>query len=247
MSNILKHWENENVQSMYDKNLLKLEVDCISDYLNTDDIVLDAGCGEAETTRFYATKCKSLVAADYSDTRLNLALKNIDEMPNVNLNKVDFTREIPYNRGSFDVIISQRFLINIPKRNIQFEIIRKFFDLLKKRGRLLLLEGFNDGTHRLNTIRKKLGLNDIPIKWHNLFFDDIEFEKEVRKMGFHILTQKDFSLYFLLTRAINAKLKFPEIPTWNDEINNIGVDLNELVELNGLSRLKFYSMTKISE
>ena len=243
-SKILEYWNNENVQSMYDRNLLKLEIASISEHLKTDDVVLDAGCGESETTSRYAPKCKSLIATDFSDTRLRLARKNLSGLQNVKLEKVDFTREIPFSENSFDVVISQRFLINIVDRAVQFQIIRSFFNLLKDRGRLLLLEGFNEGTSNLNTLRRKLGLQEIPAKWHNKFFNTNEFEKAVAEIGFRICTQKDFSLYFLLTRVINAKLKHPEVPAWNDELNNIAADLDGAVNLQGLSRLKFYVLEK---
>src|SRR6266576_3192038 len=44
--------------------------------------------------------------------------------------------------------------------------------LRKPGGRLLMLEGSKQGMDSLNEFRAAFGLNPIPVKWHNLFFDD---------------------------------------------------------------------------
>jgi ubiquinone/menaquinone biosynthesis C-methylase UbiE len=243
-SEIKEYWNDKQVASMYDKNLLKLETDSISEYLQPSDKVLDAGCGEAETTRIYAKKCKSIIGADFSDTRLEFARKNLDGITNVTLTTVDFIEGAEFKEQSFDTIISQRFLINIKDPKIQYKVIGDFYTMLKPGGRLLFLEGFKQGTKQLNSLRQKINLAEIPVKWHNLYFDDDLFESKVTEIGFNIQAQKDFSVYFLLTRALNARLHHPNVPQWNDPLNNLAVELDTLVDLQGLSRLKLYVLSK---
>jgi ubiquinone/menaquinone biosynthesis C-methylase UbiE len=243
-SEVKEYWNDKQVASMYDKNLLKIEIESISKYLQPSYNVLDAGCGEAETTRIYAEKCKSIIGADFSDTRLEFARKNLEGVANVTLTTVDFIEGAEFKEQSFDAVISQRFLINIKNPEIQYKVIGDFYKMLKPGGHLLLLEGFEQGTKQLNSIRKELNLDEIPVKWHNLYFDDDLFESKITKIGFNIEAQKDFSLYFLLTRALNARLHHPNVPQWNDPLNNLAVELDAIVDIQGLSRLKLYVLSK---
>ena len=45
---VLEYWNRDDVESMYDKNLLKLEIQLIKQRLTKNSKILDAGCGEGE-------------------------------------------------------------------------------------------------------------------------------------------------------------------------------------------------------
>ena len=51
---ILRYWDDETVESMYDKNLLSLEINSIRKRIKPGSQVLDVGCGEGEGLLIYS-------------------------------------------------------------------------------------------------------------------------------------------------------------------------------------------------
>ena len=70
---VLKYWNQDDVESMYDKNLLNLEIKLIKKRITEKSKILDAGCGEGEGTLEYSKIPGVKVhAVDFSETRLNI-------------------------------------------------------------------------------------------------------------------------------------------------------------------------------
>src|SRR5262245_12411130 len=98
---------------MYDKVLLDQEIRLISSHIAPGSRILDAGCGEAEPAAEYAQlPGVTIVAADFSKTRLAKAAARVGGVTNIELREVDFLNPVPFG-AEFDVLVSQRFLINI--------------------------------------------------------------------------------------------------------------------------------------
>jgi hypothetical protein len=111
-----------------------------------------------------------------------------------------------------------------------------------------MLEGFIDGTKALNAIRKDFKLPEIPIKWHNCFLHK-ERTLEYMDKYFTLEYSRDFSLYFFLTRALNAIFQYPRIPKWNSRLNCIAKEMelkynNQFIK--GVSRLELMVFKKRS-
>jgi ubiquinone/menaquinone biosynthesis C-methylase UbiE len=223
---VLGHWEKDDVESMYDKNLLKAEIGLISKRIEPESKILDAGCGEGEGTLSYASLPGVIVhGADFSDTRLAKAKKRLSNKKNVHLFKADFFSEVTLD-NDYDYIISQRFLINLLNWENQKLVILKLMKLLKPGGKLLALEGSNQGVTELNEFRKIWGLAPIPIKWHNVFFDDCKLINFIIKSGFKYVEKDGLGYYFVLTRGIRPF--FDKKLDWNCEFNKICVKKQEL-------------------
>lgn len=216
---ILDYWNREDVESMYDKFLLRLEINLIKKYIKPGMKILDAGCGEGEGTVEYADIPGVVVhAADFSDTRLKMAQTRLKNKPNVILKKIDFLDDYQLDRD-YDVIVSQRFLINLPSWELQKKVIADLMSMLKVGGRLLMMEGSIEGVRELNDFRKRFGLEQIPIRWHNLFFDDRQLLNFVHAKNFRLIAKDGLGEYFLLTRGIRPL--FTRNLAWNSRFNKI--------------------------
>jgi len=243
---VLKYWNEEHVESMYDKFLIKQEIDLIKKYIPENSKILDAGCGEGEGTDEYAKINGSFIhAADFSETRIKKASERLARHANVKIKKIDFLGEYELD-FDYDVIVSQRFLINLMEWELQKKVINDLVDRLKVNGRLILLEGSNTGVNKLNEFRNIFDLPPIPVKWHNLFFDDNRLDEYLSNLKIELMIKEGMSEYFLLTRGIRPF--FDNELNWDAEFNikSAANGLKDLLSLgHKLSRLKMWVGKKL--
>ncbi len=242
---VLEYWDKDSVESMYDKFLLNAEIDLIKKFISPNTKLLDAGCGEGEATLVYSDLPGVMIhAVDFSETRLKKALERLKSCGNVMLKKVDFLDHYVLD-NDYDVIVSQRFLINLREWDTQKKVILDLMAMLKPGGRFLMLEGSKQGTASLNEFRVAWGLEPIPVKWHNLFFDDEVLLNFMQKEGYCLIEQIGLGTYFLLTRGIRPVLD--RDLNWNCEFNRLAA-MNKMENLLGLgtkfSRLKLWVFQK---
>jgi len=224
-SQIREYWEDKSVASMYDKNLINLEIGIIADQLKSDDVVLDLGCGEGEGTICYSEKVKKIIAVDYSQTRLDLLAKKNPEIESICLDMKNLSPSSFENK--FDVIITQRSLINLTDFSDQIRTIKTIHSLLKDNGRYVMLEGFKRGAEAINRVREQFELSPINVKWHNLFFDQDELCENISDI-FSLREERRLSTFLFLTRVVNAIHKHPDVPKWNDEFNNLAFKMETM-------------------
>ena len=238
---ILDYWNREDVESMYDKYLLELETALIGGRIRANSKILDAGCGEAEGTAVYARIPGTVVhAVDFSDTRLKKAAQRLNGFKNVLLRKIDLLGTYSLD-SDYDFVVSQRFLINLMQWNLQTKVLSDFRRMLRPGGKLLMLEGNQDGVESLNRLRAALGLDPIPVKWHNLFFHDASLKDYMASVGFRLLEEDGLGEYFLLSRGIRPY--FESVLNWDSEFNKVssGETIRSLLGLKQkFSRLKLW-------
>src|SRR5258705_3218411 len=134
---VFDHWNDERVESMYDKHLLGLEIASIKQRIPDGSRILDAGCGEGEGTVVYSDiPDVRMEGADFSPTRLQKAAERIGRRQNVSLKLMDFLEPCTLD-ADYDVIVSQRFLIHLADWRQQSEVIRLLVSLLRPVGRLI--------------------------------------------------------------------------------------------------------------
>jgi ubiquinone/menaquinone biosynthesis C-methylase UbiE len=242
---ILEYWNRDNVESMYDKNLLKAEIGLIKKRIPTGAKILDAGCGEGKGTLEYSKiRGVKIHAADFSETRLKKAKARLKNRKNVMLKQVNFLKNYGLD-NDYDIIISQRFLINFKGWKIQQKVLTDLMKRLKIGAKLIMLEGSKQGADSLNKVRMAWKLKLLPIKWHNLFLDDLKLLKFMRKMGYELVERDGLGTYFLLTRGIRPALD--NDLSWDCKFNKVASE-RKLVELLGFtdrfSRLKLWVFQK---
>jgi ubiquinone/menaquinone biosynthesis C-methylase UbiE len=242
---VLAYWNNQEVESMYDKHLLNAEIKLIQSRIPEGAKILDAGCGEGEGTLTYSSIPNTLIhAVDFSATRLEKARERLIDRKNVTLEQVDFLDVYNLDRD-FDIVVSQRFLINLMEWLLQQKVLLDLMSKLKKGGRLLMLEGSRQGVDSLNEFRAAWCLDPIPVKWHNLFFDDYVLIDFMTEHGYELVDEAGLGTYFLLTRGVRPALD--TTLNWDCEFNRLAASesTSRLLDLGArFSRLKLWVFQK---
>ena len=110
-------------------------------------------------------------------------------------------------KGNYDIIITERCLINLETWQNQQKAIDIIAEHLDKNGLFIMLEGFKDNLAELNKIRALYNLMPIKIVWHNCFFEKKRFERFIAGK-FHIDAIDNFaSTYMLLSRTLLHKIQ----------------------------------------
>jgi ubiquinone/menaquinone biosynthesis C-methylase UbiE len=198
--------------------------------------VLDVGCGDGYTTLRIASKLKDFLftGMDYSEGMILNAQKASEMLPpavkkRVNFKQGDATRlsEI-FPKKSFDIILSDRCLINLISAKAQYAAIHQISDLLKKGGYYISIENFIDGNENLNKMRKSVGLQPIPVRWHNLFFKQKEYLEKTKKYFSKVEIIDFSSSYYFATRVVYSKYcqLLNVQPDYLHEIHKLSVDLD---------------------
>lgn len=238
---VLEYWNQNKVESMYDKYLLNLEIGLIKKRITKKSKILDAGCGEGEGTLEYSKIPGAKIhAVDFSETRLKKAGLRLKKQKNVLLEKVDFLGKYSLDQD-YDFIVSQRFLINLMEWELQKKVLLDFKSMLKKGGKLILLEGSINGVNSLNNFRKLFGLKPIPVKWHNLFLNDKTLIEFMKSIGMELIEEDGLGEYFMLTRGVQPV--FEKELIWNSKFNKdaSSPSLKDILHLGeNCSRLKLW-------
>lgn len=198
---VRKYWENPTTISIIDENLHQLEIETVCRYLKSTDELVDIGCGDGKATVVYAQKVKQCTAYDHSNFLRKKTAAEVKRsgLKNTTIKAGDILKmkKIPEKP---DVVVTQRLLINLANSNEQKEAIENIYNMLKPGGLYIMIENTNDAYLALNQMRHQVGLEPIPIHWHNLFFDYDELMVFL-KDKFQLLNFHDFGLYYFLTRV----------------------------------------------
>lgn len=198
---IRDYWETPGTISIIDSNLHELEIQAVQRHLMPTDRLADVGCGDGEATLRYASKVRECVGFERSQTLRAKAEAAAARsgLKNVSFHAADILHPSADLSG-FDVVVSQRMLINLASWEEQQQGIRNLHAMLKLGGRAILIENTNEAFAAMNDLRVKMGLSPVPQHWHNRFFGHDELMRFVQG-GFQLVRMADFGLYYLLTRV----------------------------------------------
>ncbi|MBW2148406.1 MAG: class I SAM-dependent methyltransferase [Deltaproteobacteria bacterium] len=219
---ILQYWESQAQKLGTDPRattqdfwLRKIEIRVISsilEFLGDHLHVLDVGCGNGysilELVRAHNTH--RFVGVDFSGNMIGNARHAADSLPEDLKKRTEFKQasvlDLAAFKNLFDVVISDRCLINLSCKKEQWRGLCEIRRALKPQGHAIVIENFKRAHENMNKVRNTLGLPAIPIRWHNLYFDEEEFLEmcsqlfEVRKVV------PISSTYYLITRIVYSKL-----------------------------------------
>lgn len=212
-----------------DTALKKLEIAKIKEYVSDGMKILEIGCGNGVTAIELALeKDVDIMAFDYSDEMVKYANKNLE---GVSLKgTVSFGVKSVYDIADigekFDLIISERVLINLNSWEEQVKAIEDIVGLLKEDGKYLMCENSADALDRLNVFREAIQLPAISSPWHNLYFRENDLNNHEFKNAILQLIESFTSTYYFLSRVINA---------WQAEQDNVepsyDAPINQLANL----------------
>jgi SAM-dependent methyltransferase len=196
--------------------------------------LLDVGCGDGYSTLAVASELPDIAArgVDYSSLMIETARSRLARDRGL-AGRVRFDvgdaldLETAVGTAKFDLVVTDRCLINLPSLELQTQAIDQIANCLSPRGYYLAIENFAEGQQQLNDARAAVGLAPIPIRWHNRFFTINEFAAAAQT-AFEVLEWKDFSsAYYFATRVIYSAMcqMRGEQPDYQHEIHRLAVDL----------------------
>lgn len=116
--------------------------------------------------------------------------------------------------GHFDVVISQRVVINVLDQDEQRQAFHELRRMVKPGGYLIMTEGFADAWRNLNDARLEFDLPAHPMAKHNRWLEREEFDvytyglERVRGAHGHAFAPSNFlSSYFYATRVLHDVLR----------------------------------------
>ena len=216
-------------QTSPDFHLREIEIEHLKNHLEDGINILDVGCGNGYSTLcFTETYDSSFTGIDFAPDMI-VAAKKMKETFKLQ-GKVEFrvgdVMDLEFSANEFDIVISERCLLNIPTRNEQWKALHEIARVLKPNGKYLMLEGTLQGLQRLNKIRNEVGLESIPeaaaeYNWFSNKFDEEELINYCKKIFKRLEYIQRFGMYYFISRVIHPLLVAPAEPTYDAPINAI--------------------------
>jgi ubiquinone/menaquinone biosynthesis C-methylase UbiE len=118
----------------------------------------------------------SPVGVEFSPDMLAVAQER--KLPRAKLTRGD-VRALEFPDASFDIVVTERCVINLMEPQHQAEAIAQIARVLRPGGHYICIEAFTDGHQQMNQARQDIGLPPIPQAHHNLWFDKAWFKEQV--------------------------------------------------------------------
>jgi ubiquinone/menaquinone biosynthesis C-methylase UbiE len=225
-----------------DLGLKQLEMETLASYITNGQRVLDLGCGSG-TAAFYLAENKTLeiMGMDYSPEMVKQANDERDtkgyEKSQLNFMVQDIrnlNELISVQANFYDVVITERVLINLETWDEQKKAIREIISLLRPGGIYLMCENLVEGLDNLNAMRSSVGLEPVTCPWHNRYLR----KSEVEEIDYaELVGYRDFtSIYYLFSRIINAWLakEKNETPKYDAPVNKLALELVQFKQFDSL-------------
>ncbi|HEX2385473.1 MAG TPA: methyltransferase domain-containing protein [Candidatus Binatia bacterium] len=207
----------------------QLEIEAIASYVRDGMRVLDAGCGNGLTAIELARRYDiEVIGVDFASAMIAAAegmLEGQRLKGSVSFGLGD-VRSLGQFRG-FDLIYTERVLINLTDWQAQKDAIAAIGDALGERGLYIMCENSQDGLDHMNGLRECVGLSRITPPWHNRYLRDAEIEQA--KFPALSLEGIDYfsSTYYFLSRVVTAwqAAQNGREPDYDDPINQLALQL----------------------
>lgn len=223
----------------------ELEVEAIAKYVEDGMRVLDAGCGNGLTALELARRYQvEITALDSSTKMIEAAVSRAAgrTLKGSVLFTVRDVQGINDDLGRFDLIYTERVLINLPQQVAREWAMIGLCYLLAPGGLYVMCENSQDGLDGINRLRAGLDLPEIVPPWHNHYLtgkDISGFVEAVWHTVVHESTDDYSSTYYFLSRIVNAALAAQEgrEPDYDSPINRLALKLPALVDGFGQGRI----------
>ncbi|MCJ7655235.1 MAG: class I SAM-dependent methyltransferase, partial [Dehalococcoidia bacterium] len=222
-----------------DVYLRELEISTIVQTLHEiqipcDGSALDVGCGDGYSTLKVAQATSGLrfLGIDYSENMIKNACERFETHPELKARVAFVIGDVMELRkacgdSAYDVVLSDRCLINLDSIESQRYAMAQIAEHTKPGGYYIAIENFIEGHENMNRARHAVGVPEIPVRWHNLYFKEHEFIRSAERF-FEDIVFKDFSSsYYFATRVVYSAMCHMrgEEPDYNHEIHQLSIRL----------------------
>ena len=167
--------------------------------------VLDLGCGngyQIKRQKNYFPQC-NFYGIEFTPELFQLA--NIEGK----IKLLDM-RKLPWFSHKFDIIYSERSIINLYSWNFQEQALKNIGENLRPGGLYIMMESFKESLHQLNRVKKELGVITGKESKHNLFLTE-SVVKTLKKIGLFekpgVMPKNYLSSHYFLSRVFYQFLK----------------------------------------
>jgi SAM-dependent methyltransferase len=214
----------------------QLEMETIAGYVRDGMSILDFGCGNGITAMELARRHDvHVLGLDYAEEMINAANKlaaNQKFKGSIRF-QVGDVQTLANLSEKYDLIYTERTLINLPDWKAQKDAIIALGSLLADGGCYVMCENSQDGLDRINELREHVDCPKITAPWHNHYLHD----SDIRQSSFPGLKLDGInyysSSYYFLSRVVNASLaqQAGKEPEYDSPINKLALQLPAIGEL----------------
>ncbi len=222
-----------------DVHLRELEIDSIQKQLGVKGRVLDLGCGNGYTLISLARNLTDwkMTGVDFSANLIAGAEALLEDAKSELRSTPQFmcADAIAYveesEDDSIDYVITERFLINLPSKDHQREMLKQIYRILSPGGTLLMCEGEHEGFDQLNDLRENLGLLRVPATSKDnispIRFNEQEVARLTSDIGFEHNDKLGYTTYFIISRVLHPLLSAPLAPRFDARINELARQIQQ--------------------
>jgi len=219
-----------------DVNAKQLEIEAISAYVRDGMHILDVGCGNGITAIEIARRYSvDVIGIDFAEEMVTAAKSMAvgQHLRGSVIFQVGDIRKLSGFSEKFDLIYTERALINLPDWSAQQQAIISTTALLVDGGLYVMCENSQDGLDKINLLRELVGLPQITPPWHNRYFRDAELQATtfpgVKLEGISYYS----STYYFLSRVVNAWLAAQDgqEPQYEAPVNQLALQLPPIGDL----------------
>lgn len=230
----------------------QLEIMAIANYIQDGMRILEVGCGNGLTAIELARHFDvTLVGIDYAEEMVSAAKELAGKQVlrgQLQFQVGDVQQLVELKESLFDLIYTERVIINLPDWPTQKQAIIDICQLVAHGGAFVMLENSEDGLDSINVLRKQVGLAAISPPWHNRYLRDDELAQLTIQNV--ILEKKDFysSTYYFLSRVVNAWLAKREgkEPEHEAAVNQLALELPAIGQL-GQGRIWLWRKNEVKQ
>jgi SAM-dependent methyltransferase len=212
--------ETEEVNASPDILCKELELDALCRVLNPDLDTIEIGCGNGHNLfKLQETFTGPLTGLDISFQMIKHARSRNSDIDFI---AGDILTDLQFGH-TFSQIFSVRCLINIQPFNNQLHALSQITALANVGGVIALIEPTLQSLNQLNELREVVGLEEIELRWHNLYLDEEQFLDNLPDDLELEYIDRFSSTYYLASRIFNA-IATPkgESPDYRSAINQAG-------------------------